>query len=798
MWTKCILISFLVILLEPFAGELADILDLRHVVVHCSRLWALAGVCFLLLLGFPQYLRPTKPPLVKLVVYLIFGSVPLVYFFNEFIPSFWESRAETDVIGILSMLPLLYCYFGTRGDISFAFNWVAIYFLPQIPCGWYHCPLALLVAICFRHSVVNAETHLSRWFKKNPIPLSGICCALLWLYSGYFTWPLAVSTLQSFIYSRAIEHQICVVISVCVAVNIPGRRQRVDWVVVLLASQWYPQLLMSTNVVEQLATAFGSATLAILHRNVGWKIKIQIRPRFWKFFLSWGPPLQSRLWYSKRRCRSNFQSMKTKVFALVTIELFSLTTFRRRVLFRRSRPNHFRRHTEIPRKLRRYLELLRQGKLQATLAALHRSIDEKLGSEVDIPLMDVPPAPEVRTFVRSNESVGAKGTAKSRKKGRPRGRGRATKRGSEVGTPMLNETLGVDTSTPDRLSFRWKRNVGGGKQRKQSKISRSAVKVQKTKSKPVLHSIGTKLARQMDAIYLRGEEDILQCAAVEAEIKRLRDRIHAEAQQVEADKEAFLNAQIQSLIAQTQQIEADKEASLIAEIQSLLGQTQQIMDTASATLLADMDILNQQAEESLDSAVKRMDKQVAKLRQMANKRAKAAANKRAKAAKRKSNSVIKRKARELETIEKQIKALERNDLMFQHSDFDVLHDKQIPSPEQLQGFDTSPSISKALLLFWENSGRGNFQSSRHLQELEAIMKDPASMDAEKLEAQVAIAELAAEISKCKVVDEDTANCVKAFQSVVNNEASFEACSCCGERQFTQKTKMFPLSKLQKY
>lgn len=33
---------------------------------------------------------------------------------------------------------------------------------------------------------------------------------------------------------------------------------------------------------------------------------------------------------------------------------------------------------------------------------------------------------------------------------------------------------------------------------------------------------------------------------------------------------------------------------------------------------------------------------------------------------------------------------------------------EVPSAELLQGHDTSASIIKAVILFWENSGRGNF------------------------------------------------------------------------------------------
>lgn len=104
--------------------------------------------------------------------------------------------------------------------------------------------------------------------------------------------------------------------------------------------------------------------------------------------------------------------------------------------------------------------------------------------------------------------------------------------------------------------------------------------------------------------------------------------------------------------------------------------------------------------------------------------------------------------------------------------------KYVPSALQLKGHATEKHITKANLLFWEISGRGNFS------ELPTILmnkKNSKKNNNDRYENSVRLIE--DEMLLEKLSDLDSAKIINKFQSVMGNKQKLITCGSCGERSY---------------
>jgi hypothetical protein len=107
----------------------------------------------------------------------------------------------------------------------------------------------------------------------------------------------------------------------------------------------------------------------------------------------------------------------------------------------------------------------------------------------------------------------------------------------------------------------------------------------------------------------------------------------------------------------------------------------------------------------------------------------------------------------------------------------------IPTEEQLHGFDTSPTILKALLLFFENSGLAEYREVDSLTEVDdmAIMHKPEWTDADIVALPAEVRALVDKIKRNTVTPEDAKRLVTAFKGRFAESNAIVACAVCGER-----------------
>jgi hypothetical protein len=100
----------------------------------------------------------------------------------------------------------------------------------------------------------------------------------------------------------------------------------------------------------------------------------------------------------------------------------------------------------------------------------------------------------------------------------------------------------------------------------------------------------------------------------------------------------------------------------------------------------------------------------------------------------------------------------------------------LPHSVLLHGHDTSEKILKALLLFWENSGRGNYGNLSN-----ALVNDLLNSEATSFSPKMN--SLQNELKAEKLTINDQSNITKKFNQKLGNGKPLIACASCGERNY---------------
>ena len=100
----------------------------------------------------------------------------------------------------------------------------------------------------------------------------------------------------------------------------------------------------------------------------------------------------------------------------------------------------------------------------------------------------------------------------------------------------------------------------------------------------------------------------------------------------------------------------------------------------------------------------------------------------------------------------------------------------VPTSSQLKGHDTNPEILKAVMLLWENSGRGKFAKLNNI-----LINDNKGNDEELLAKN--IDEIKTELSKETLTTAKMEIILKNFLKKMCNKKKLLTCASCGERSF---------------
>lgn len=111
----------------------------------------------------------------------------------------------------------------------------------------------------------------------------------------------------------------------------------------------------------------------------------------------------------------------------------------------------------------------------------------------------------------------------------------------------------------------------------------------------------------------------------------------------------------------------------------------------------------------------------------------------------------------------------------------------VPVKDALQGHDTSPQIIKAIMLLWENSGRGNFARLSDMLINDDLNNEQNSHD---MHLNSILKELEEEILTLL----DQSNIIKKCNERIGNTRPLLTCASCGERTYTNIYKEFCVTK----
>jgi hypothetical protein len=100
----------------------------------------------------------------------------------------------------------------------------------------------------------------------------------------------------------------------------------------------------------------------------------------------------------------------------------------------------------------------------------------------------------------------------------------------------------------------------------------------------------------------------------------------------------------------------------------------------------------------------------------------------------------------------------------------------VPPSALLHGHDTSKKILKAVMLFWENSGRGNYGNLSN-----ALVNDGLNSEATSFSSMMI--SLQKELKGEKLTINDQSNIIRKFNQKIGNKKPLIACASCGERNY---------------
>ena len=118
-----------------------------------------------------------------------------------------------------------------------------------------------------------------------------------------------------------------------------------------------------------------------------------------------------------------------------------------------------------------------------------------------------------------------------------------------------------------------------------------------------------------------------------------------------------------------------------------------------------------------------------------------------------------------------------------------------PAPEQIQGFDTDPTILPAKMAFWYNTGRGKFRDLDRLPALRDLLDKEETPKEVRAAAQARVDAFVNEIKGEAVTSEDAANIVHSFNEKIGQLKPLLGCASCGVRSVSMSFHRHDISSL---